>query len=218
MEVALILGGFQAVPTQWEGHEREQQEGPWVFSACSWSPVWDSTLCRQLLPCRVPSFMGCITAQAWLLPSHPAAHLLHPRLLCRLGEPCEELLARGAELLSRSAPDLGPTHQQANRLLPTFLLAAWILPLVPSAVAATGLPNRCLPRHRDEDEVYDDVESVGVLRRGQDFLVPPVSRPPAYPHPGGGGYRRGWDAGWGERCCSESLEAPMSHGQQQSPC
>ncbi|KGL89663.1 hypothetical protein N301_14587, partial [Charadrius vociferus] len=54
------------------------------------------------------------------------------------------------------------------------------------AVAATGLPNCCLPRHRDEDEIYDDVESVGVPRRGQDVLVPSMSRPPAHPHPGGG--------------------------------
>ncbi|KAF1621212.1 UNVERIFIED_CONTAM: hypothetical protein FQV15_0003357, partial [Eudyptes pachyrhynchus] len=54
------------------------------------------------------------------------------------------------------------------------------------AVTATGLPNGCLPHCRDEDEIYDDVEPVGLLRRDQGFLLPPASRPPAYPHPGGG--------------------------------
>lgn len=39
----------------------------------------------------------------------------------------------------------------------------------------------------DEDEIYDDVEPVGLLRRGQGFLLPPVSRAPAYPRPRGGG-------------------------------
>ncbi|KFQ51948.1 hypothetical protein N334_08880, partial [Pelecanus crispus] len=56
----------------------------------------------------------------------------------------------------------------------------------PAPSAAAGLPNRCLPHHRDEDEIYDDVEPVGLLRRGQGFLLPPVSRPPAYPRPRGG--------------------------------
>ncbi|XP_065714388.2 PML-RARA-regulated adapter molecule 1 [Patagioenas fasciata] len=36
----------------------------------------------------------------------------------------------------------------------------------------------------DEEEIYDDVEPVGLLRRGQGFL--PVSRPPPRPRPGGG--------------------------------
>lgn len=171
-------------------------------SPCSWSPAWDGTLCRQLPRCKAPSFTGCTAAQVWLLPSCPAAHLLHPRLLCRAAEPCEELLSRGTELLSRSAPDPRPTHGQ-----PTLLLAASVLPLAPSAVAATGLPNRCLPHRRDEDEVYDDVEPVGLLQRGQGFPLPPVSRPPAYPSPRGGGYRRGWDASWDEHCSSE-LQGP----------
>ncbi|KFO10050.1 hypothetical protein N312_06124, partial [Balearica regulorum gibbericeps] len=39
---------------------------------------------------------------------------------------------------------------------------------------------------RHEDEIYDDVEPVGLVRRGQGFLLPPVSRPVAYPCPGGG--------------------------------
>ncbi|KFM06010.1 hypothetical protein AS27_07582, partial [Aptenodytes forsteri] len=52
--------------------------------------------------------------------------------------------------------------------------------------AQPGLPNGCLPHCRDEDEIYDDVEPVGLLRRDQGFLLPRVSRPPAYPHPGGG--------------------------------
>lgn len=87
--------------------------------------------------------------------------------------------------------------------LPTRLLAA----LVPSAVTATGRPNRCLPHRRDE-EIYDDVEPIGLLRRGQGFLLPPVSQPPAHPRPGGGGYRRGWDAAWGERGSSGSPRPP----------
>lgn len=187
------------------------------FPACFWSPVWNSTLCRQLPQCKAPSFMGCITTQVWLPPSHPTAHLLHTRLLCCVAKPCEELLARGTELPSHSVPEQGPTHRQPNRLLPTLLLAASILPLVPSAITATGLPNRHLPCCRGEDEIYDDVEPVRLLRRGQGFLLPSVSRPPAYPRSGGGGYRKGWDAGWGECCSSESLEALMSHGQQRSP-
>ncbi|XP_074019983.1 PML-RARA-regulated adapter molecule 1 [Numenius arquata] len=38
----------------------------------------------------------------------------------------------------------------------------------------------------DEDEIYDDVEPVGMLRKGQGFLPPPMSRLPAYPRPRGG--------------------------------
>ncbi|KFV96963.1 hypothetical protein N326_13207, partial [Eurypyga helias] len=63
---------------------------------------------------------------------------------------------------------------------------ALVLPLISSAVTATGLPNHRLPRCRDEDEIYDDVESVGQLRRGQGFLLPSVPRPPAHPSTRGG--------------------------------
>ncbi|KFW91438.1 hypothetical protein N336_01902, partial [Phalacrocorax carbo] len=56
----------------------------------------------------------------------------------------------------------------------------------PPRSAQLGLLNRCLPRHRDEEEIYDDVEPVGLLRSDQGFLLPPVSRPPAHPHPRGG--------------------------------
>ncbi|KFP60750.1 hypothetical protein N322_13592, partial [Cariama cristata] len=56
----------------------------------------------------------------------------------------------------------------------------------PRRSAQLGLPNRCLPRCRDEDEIYDDVEPVGLLRRGQGFLLPTMSQPPVYPCPGGG--------------------------------
>ncbi|XP_014817636.1 PREDICTED: PML-RARA-regulated adapter molecule 1 isoform X2 [Calidris pugnax] len=38
----------------------------------------------------------------------------------------------------------------------------------------------------NEDEIYDDVEPVGMPRKGQGFLPPPVSRPPLYPRPRGG--------------------------------
>lgn len=187
------------------------------FPACSWSPVWNSTLCRQLLQCKAPSFMGCITTQFWLLPSQ--SHCPSPAHQAALlsCQACEELLARGTELPSHFVPEPGPTHGQPNRLLPTLLLASSILPLVPSAITAAGLPNRHLPCCRGEDEIYDDVEPVGLLRRGQGFLLPPVSRLPAYPRSGGGGYRKGWDAGWGMCGSSESLEALMSHGQQRSP-
>ncbi|KFQ28536.1 hypothetical protein N331_11079, partial [Merops nubicus] len=34
---------------------------------------------------------------------------------------------------------------------------------------------------QDEDEIYDDVEPVGVPRRGQGLLLPTASRPLAYP-------------------------------------
>ncbi|KFQ02870.1 hypothetical protein N329_03476, partial [Haliaeetus albicilla] len=56
----------------------------------------------------------------------------------------------------------------------------------PPRSAQLGLPNRHLPCCRGEDEIYDDVEPVRLLRRGQGFLLPPVSRPPAYPRSGGG--------------------------------
>ncbi|KFU93989.1 hypothetical protein M959_11096, partial [Chaetura pelagica] len=49
-----------------------------------------------------------------------------------------------------------------------------------------GKSPRKTPHLGDEDEIYDDVESVGLLRTDQGFLLPPVSRPPAYPHPRGG--------------------------------
>ncbi|XP_032858969.2 PML-RARA-regulated adapter molecule 1 [Tyto alba] len=38
-----------------------------------------------------------------------------------------------------------------------------------------------------EDEIYDDVEPVGLLRRGQGFLLPAAAQPPARRRPGGGG-------------------------------
>ncbi|KFW81241.1 hypothetical protein N305_04628, partial [Manacus vitellinus] len=47
-------------------------------------------------------------------------------------------------------------------------------------------PNPALPCHRDEDEIYDDVESLGPPRRNPGVLLPPVSRPPANPRPRGG--------------------------------
>uniref|UniRef100_A0A8B9BMF4 Helically-extended SH3 domain-containing protein n=1 Tax=Anser brachyrhynchus TaxID=132585 RepID=A0A8B9BMF4_9AVES len=38
----------------------------------------------------------------------------------------------------------------------------------------------------DEDEIYDDVETVGPVKRDQSVPLPPTSRPPAYLRPGGG--------------------------------
>ncbi|XP_072701967.1 PML-RARA-regulated adapter molecule 1 [Ciconia boyciana] len=56
------------------------------------------------------------------------------------------------------------------------------------ASAAARFPPQDAPSVTgDEDEIYDDVEPVGLLRRGQGFLQPSMSRPPAYPRPGGGG-------------------------------
>ncbi|KFO78523.1 hypothetical protein N303_07008, partial [Cuculus canorus] len=52
--------------------------------------------------------------------------------------------------------------------------------------APAKLPNHSLPHHRGEDEIYDDVEPVGLLRSGQGFLLPPMSRPPVHPRPRGG--------------------------------
>ncbi|XP_051495989.1 basic salivary proline-rich protein 1-like [Apus apus] len=58
----------------------------------------------------------------------------------------------------------------------------------PGYVAPARFPPQDGPRVKgDEDEIYDDVESVGLLRTDQGFLLPLVSRPPAYPHPRGGG-------------------------------
>ncbi|KFR14534.1 hypothetical protein N306_01786, partial [Opisthocomus hoazin] len=56
----------------------------------------------------------------------------------------------------------------------------------PPRSAQPGRPHRRLPRHRDEEEIYDDVEPIGQLGRGQGFLPPAASRPPEYPRPGGG--------------------------------
>ncbi|KFP71580.1 hypothetical protein N310_13896, partial [Acanthisitta chloris] len=49
--------------------------------------------------------------------------------------------------------------------------------------AAAAVPNQSLPRRRDGDEIYDDVESAEPPRRSPGLLLPPVSRPPVSPHP-----------------------------------
>lgn len=67
-----------------------------------------SAVLRELHYCTGPA-----------VPWHPAAHLLHPRLLCCIAEPCEELLAHGTELLSCSAPDPGPLTQGQHTGSPT---------------------------------------------------------------------------------------------------
>ncbi|XP_013051781.2 PML-RARA-regulated adapter molecule 1 isoform X2 [Anser cygnoides] len=59
----------------------------------------------------------------------------------------------------------------------------------PSCVASG--PARFSPRDApsaagDEDEIYDDVETVGPVKRDQSVPLPPTSRPPAYLRPGGG--------------------------------
>ncbi|KFP41225.1 hypothetical protein N324_03726, partial [Chlamydotis macqueenii] len=51
-------------------------------------------------------------------------------------------------------------------------------PGTPSLLSLQQLPNRHLPPRRDEGEVYDDVEPVGLLGRGQGFPLPTVSQPP----------------------------------------
>ncbi|XP_021233982.1 PML-RARA-regulated adapter molecule 1 [Numida meleagris] len=58
--------------------------------------------------------------------------------------------------------------------------------------AALGYPTPFPPRDTrsaagSEEEIYDDVESVEVLRRDQSFPPPPTARPPAYLRPRGGG-------------------------------
>ncbi|EOB01107.1 hypothetical protein Anapl_10083, partial [Anas platyrhynchos] len=39
----------------------------------------------------------------------------------------------------------------------------------------------------DEEEIYDDVETVEPVKRDRSVPLPPTSRPPAYLRPGGGG-------------------------------
>lgn len=104
---------------------------------------------------------------------------------------CEELLAHRRELLASFAPQPGPAHGQPTCLFPTLLLAALLLPSAPNAVIAAALPNHALPHSREEDEIYDDVEPVGLARRSPGLLLPSVSQLPVHPCPRGGEYRRG---------------------------
>ncbi|KAM6369131.1 PML-RARA-regulated adapter molecule 1 [Pluvialis apricaria] len=82
---------------------------------------------------------------------------------------------------ARPATPVHPATEPPRNAQPGYSKPGYV------ASAPARFPPRDAPTVTgDEDEVYDDVESVGVLRRGQDFLVPPMSRPPAYPRPGGG--------------------------------
>ncbi|XP_064353669.1 PML-RARA-regulated adapter molecule 1 isoform X2 [Dromaius novaehollandiae] len=57
-----------------------------------------------------------------------------------------------------------------------------------TASAAARFPPQNAPSLTgEEDEIYDDVEPVGLLRRGQGFPPPPASQPSAYSRSRGGG-------------------------------
>ncbi|XP_071434190.1 PML-RARA-regulated adapter molecule 1 [Pithys albifrons albifrons] len=73
-----------------------------------------------------------------------------------------------------------PRNAQLGHLRPGRAGAAPVRLLLQDAPSGTG----------DEDEIYDDAESVGLPRRSPGLLLPPVSWPPVYPCP-----RRGGDAG-----------------------
>lgn len=65
-----------------------------------------------------------------------------------------------------------------------------------SSWAAARLPDGALLHPSGEEEIYDDVESVELLRRDRSFPPPPAFRPPAHLHPkGGGGTAGGCGAG-----------------------
>lgn len=97
-----------------------------------------------------------------------------------------------------------------------------------SSQAAAWLPNHTLLCPRDEEEIYDDVETVEPVKRDRSVPLPPTSRPPAYLRPGGGGYRLG--AGCGASGSTENpansaassnctgLAAPMHRRVSLPPC
>lgn len=149
-------------------------------------------MCKQLSQCEAQPSPGAVLPPCGRCTPLPVHTLL-----------CEELLAQGTELLSRSAPEPGPVHGQPICLFPTLLLAVLILPSAPSAIIAA---NGAVPHRRGEDEIYDDVEPVGMARKSPGLLLPSVSQLPVYPCPRGGEYRRGLDAVWGETCSSGSCE------------
>ncbi|XP_069734255.1 PML-RARA-regulated adapter molecule 1 [Phaenicophaeus curvirostris] len=62
----------------------------------------------------------------------------------------------------------------------------------------------------DKDEIYDDIEPVGLVKSGQGFLLPPTSRPPAHPHARGGG-DTGQASNRAVLLAAAHREAPVSH-------
>ncbi|XP_054661442.1 PML-RARA-regulated adapter molecule 1 isoform X1 [Grus americana] len=77
---------------------------------------------------------------------------------------------------------IGPAVEPPRSAQPGYLKPGYV------ASAPARFPPQDAPNVTgDEDEIYDDVEPVGLVRRGQGFLLPPVSRPVAYPCPGRGG-------------------------------
>lgn len=131
-------------------------------------------VCKQLPQC-----------EAWPSPGAMLPHCGHCTSLPVHIQLCEEILAQGTELLCSSAPEPGPVHGQPTCLFPTLLLAALILPSAPNTIIAAALPNHALPCCRDEDEIYDDIEPVGLARRSPGLLLPSVSQLPVHPCPRG---------------------------------
>lgn len=89
--------------------------------------------------------------------------------------------------------------------------------------AAARLPDGALLHPSGEEEIYDDVESVELLRRDRSFPPPPAFRPPAHLHPkGGGGTAGGCGAGGsgcpeGWRAASEAGDISLVSGTQMAP-
>ncbi|XP_064325672.1 PML-RARA-regulated adapter molecule 1-like isoform X1 [Phalacrocorax carbo] len=70
-----------------------------------------------------------------------------------------------------------PRSAQLGYLKPGYVASA------PAQFPPQGAPSVT----GDEEEIYDDVEPIGLLRSDQGFLLPAVSQPPAHPCPRGGG-------------------------------
>ncbi|XP_065603393.1 PML-RARA-regulated adapter molecule 1 [Cyrtonyx montezumae] len=96
------------------------------------------------------------------------------------------------EKFHRAAPHGGGGHAAAG---PRSTALGYPMPFPPRDAltvrtlswAAAQLPDSALLRPSGEEEIYDDVESVELLRRDQSFPPPPTFRPPANLHPRGGG-------------------------------
>ncbi|XP_027559251.1 PML-RARA-regulated adapter molecule 1, partial [Neopelma chrysocephalum] len=86
---------------------------------------------------------------------------------------------------------VGVRAEEKIRDTPSLLPPVLLFPtgnLRPGCAAPGRFPLQGTPSGAgDEDEIYDDVESLGPPRRNPGVPLPPVSRPPAHPRPRGGG-------------------------------
>ncbi|KAM6039971.1 PML-RARA-regulated adapter molecule 1 isoform 2-T2 [Theristicus caerulescens] len=82
---------------------------------------------------------------------------------------------------ARPGTPVHPAKKSPRSTQPGYLKPGYV------ASAPARFPPRDAPSVTgNEDEIYDDVEPVGLLGRGQGFPLPSVSRPPAHPRPRGG--------------------------------